>query len=147
MLLTNDRGGSSRPAEGGGPFLFAKIRCEQGTAYSVQQTGGDDRCSRDKNGCDQVMQRAVGHVTLLGPALSLEGASPLLLVLKRIKASKRCGTLTVQSVGSAHGTGGKGPGIGHDTRALRALGGIYSLKLDAFDAFHAQDQLPNSSSR
>jgi len=66
MLLTNDRGVPSRPAG---------ARCEQGTAtarpskrvpYSVQQTGGDDRCDRDKNGCDQVMQHAVGHVTLLG---------------------------------------------------------------------------------
>ena len=66
MLLTNDRGVPSRPAG---------ARCEQGTAtarpskrvpYSVQQTGGDDCCDRDKNGCDQVMQHAVGHVTLLG---------------------------------------------------------------------------------
>ena len=55
--------------------MFAKIRYEQGTAtarpskrvpYSVQQTGGDDRRDSDKNGCDQVMQHAVGHVTLLG---------------------------------------------------------------------------------
>jgi hypothetical protein len=127
MLLTNDRGVPSRPAG---------VRCEQGTAtarpskrvpYSVQQTGGDDRCSRDKNGCDQVMQHAVGHMTLLRWPWVWKG-HPLLLVSKSANAEA---LFTLRAIGSAHGAEGKGPGIGHDTRALLALGAIYSLKLDA----------------
>ena len=58
--------------EGGGPFFLSKYvwakadHSSKRVPYSVQQAGGDDRCGRDKNGCDQVMQHAVGHVTLLG---------------------------------------------------------------------------------
>ena len=98
----------------GDHFCFAKIWFEQGTAtarpskrvpYSVQQTGGDDRCGRDKNGCDQVMQHAVGHVTLLGWPWIWKGQ----LRCSWIKVSNAEALFTVQAIGSAHGTGGKAP--------------------------------------
>ena len=65
MLLTNNRGVPSRPAEGGDHFVLPRF----GMSKEPQQPSvkacpifgptdrRDDRCDSDKNGCDQVMQQ------------------------------------------------------------------------------------------